>query len=143
MKNYINLSLMIGFLLMTASGFSKTTFEYDKKPSISAKNNLFAFKFYGELIKTEKENVFFSPFSISTALAMTYAGADKTTADEIANTFYFGPNDETFHAEYGEYLKNTFGQFGWEHRTGNSQSFMGRNEYEIFRCFLGFKRTSL
>lgn len=105
MKNYINLSLMIGFLLMATSGFAKTSFEYDKKPSIAVKNNLFAFKFYGELIKTEKENVFFSPFSISTALAMTYAGADKTTAEEIANTFYFGPNDEAFHTEYGEYLK--------------------------------------
>ncbi len=105
MKNNFNLVLMIGFLLIAPYGFSKTSFEYDKKPSISAKNNLFAFKFYSELIKTEKENVFFSPFSISTALAMTYAGADKTTAEEIANTFYFGPNEEAFHAEYGEYLK--------------------------------------
>lgn len=50
---------MIGFLLTTASGFSKTAFEYDKKPSISAKNNLFAFKFYSELIKTEKKMSFF------------------------------------------------------------------------------------
>jgi len=44
--------------------------------SIADSNNHFAFKLYNE-VKTEKpyQNLFFSPFSISTALAMTYAGA--------------------------------------------------------------------
>lgn len=75
-------------------------------PKKTAKaNNAFAFDLYHEITKTEAGNVFFSPFSISTALAMTYAGADSTTATEIQNTMHFGPNTDAFHISYGEYLK--------------------------------------
>jgi serpin B len=48
--------------------------------------------------------VFFSPFSISTALAMTYAGADGSNAKEMASTMHFEPNTRNFHMAYGKYL---------------------------------------
>jgi serpin B len=38
-------------------------------------------------------NLFFSPFSISSALAITYEGARGTTADEIRNVFHFPADD--------------------------------------------------
>ncbi|MEM2792925.1 MAG: serpin family protein, partial [Candidatus Bathyarchaeia archaeon] len=38
-------------------------------------NNRFAFELYSELSKTEKGNIFFSPYSIFSAIAMTYEGA--------------------------------------------------------------------
>ena len=38
-------------------------------------NNEFAFDLYAQLAKEQKGNIFFSPYSISTALGMTYAGA--------------------------------------------------------------------
>ncbi|MBI2108232.1 serpin family protein, partial [Candidatus Woesearchaeota archaeon] len=44
-------------------------------------NNKFAFELYSELDKSEKENIFYSPYSISAALAMTYEGAKGQTAD--------------------------------------------------------------
>ena len=45
-------------------------------------NNRFAFDLYSEY-KSEKGNIFFSPYSISTALAMTYEGARGKTAEEM------------------------------------------------------------
>ena len=43
-----------------------------------ADNNQFAFDLYGQL-KNNSGNLFFSPYSISTALAMTYAGSRNNT----------------------------------------------------------------
>ncbi|MBW2995960.1 serpin family protein [Candidatus Woesearchaeota archaeon] len=51
-------------------------------------NNEFAFDLYKELDQ-EGKNVFFSPYSISTAVAMTYEGAKGDTAKEIADVFHF------------------------------------------------------
>lgn len=53
--------------------------------------NEFAFDLYKEIAKTEKGNIFFSPFSISSALAMTYAGARGKTAEEMAKVLHFPP----------------------------------------------------
>ena len=55
------------------------------------------------MIKTN-QNIFFSPFSISTALAMTYAGANGGTAAEMAKAMHFGANEPDFHYAYGSYL---------------------------------------
>jgi len=52
-------------------------------------NNEFAFDLYFELNKNEKGNIFYSPYSISGALAMTYEGAKAQTADEIKSVFHF------------------------------------------------------
>jgi serpin B len=72
--------------------------------TIAQNNNLFAFDLYQRVAEKEDGNLFFSPFSISTALAMTYAGADAQTATEMAKTMHFGPNEPDFHYAYGSYL---------------------------------------
>jgi serpin B len=64
-------------------------------------NNLFAFDAYGRLRETKDGNLFFSPFSISTALAMTYAGAAGETAAEMSDALRFDPDQENFHPSYG------------------------------------------
>jgi serpin B len=51
-------------------------------------NTEFAFNLYQRLRKAEG-NLFFSPYSISTALAMTYAGARGDTEVQIAHALHF------------------------------------------------------
>ena len=56
-------------------------------------NNSFAFSLYSGLSKTEAgKNIFISPYSISTAIAMTYEGAGNTTAAQMRQALRF-PED--------------------------------------------------
>ena len=71
-------------------------------------NNKFAFELYSELNKNEEGNIFYSPYSISAALAMTYEGAKGQTADEIKSVFHFPENNilrPNFAAVYNEINK--------------------------------------
>jgi serine protease inhibitor len=59
---------------------------------VAGPNSLFAAELYAQLSQADG-NVFFSPHSISTALAMTYAGARGNTEAEMAKTLHFAlPN---------------------------------------------------
>jgi serpin B len=52
-------------------------------------NNDFALKLYTKLAEQQEGNLFFSPYSISTALAMTYAGARGRTEAQMAEVMHF------------------------------------------------------
>jgi serpin B len=56
-------------------------------------NNTFAFDLYQSL-KTQAGNLIYSPYSISLALAMTYAGARGETDLQMAQTLHFLPQDQ-------------------------------------------------
>lgn len=56
-------------------------------------NNKFAFDLYSKY-KTEEGNIFISPYSISTALMMTYEGAKGQTAKEMQEVIYIPENAE-------------------------------------------------
>ena len=71
-------------------------------------NNKFAFDLYSELDKSEQGNIFYSPYSISAALAMTYEGAKGQTADEMKSVFHFPESNilrPNFAAIYNEINK--------------------------------------
>lgn len=83
-------------------------------------NNKFAFDFYHELAKIEEENIFYSPYSISSALAITYEGAKGRTAEEIQSVFHFPEIDDlrpNFAAIYNQLNKR---RAPYELRTGNA-----------------------
>ena len=61
-------------------------------------NNDFAFDLYRTLADDTDGNIFFSPYSISTALAMTYAGARGNTEVEMAKVLHFTPPQDQLHA---------------------------------------------
>lgn len=62
-------------------------------------NNDFALNLYHELSTTEG-NIFVSPYSISQALAMTYAGATGQTAEEMAETLQFNVGHPALHEAF-------------------------------------------
>ncbi|HOI12541.1 MAG TPA: serpin family protein [Methanoculleus sp.] len=63
--------------------------------SVSTGNNRFAADLYRHLASDPEnagKNIFFSPYSISSALAITYEGARGTTADEIGSVLHLPQN---------------------------------------------------
>ncbi len=56
-------------------------------------NNAFALELYNEL-RSEGGNLILSPYSISLALAMTYAGARGNTEAQMAQALHFAPQNE-------------------------------------------------
>ena len=62
-------------------------------------NTAFAFELYSSLEK--KGNLFISPYSISTALAMTYAGAKGNTAQQMSKVLHFSTQHKSFHPSFG------------------------------------------
>jgi serpin B len=86
-------------------------------------NNQFAFELYSELNKDPEQqgkNIFYSPYSISAALAMTYEGAKGQTADEIKSVFHF-PENSTLRPNFAA-IYNSINEGGkaYELRTGNA-----------------------
>jgi len=68
-------------------------------------DNTFAFDLYGQL-RHRDGNLFFSPASISTALAMAYAGARGDTASEMAKTLHFTLPQAQLHPAMGALLSD-------------------------------------
>lgn len=64
-------------------------------------NSQFAFDLYHSL-EDGAGNIIYSPYSISTALAMVYAGARDTTASQMAATLHFEPPQDELHAIFAE-----------------------------------------
>lgn len=65
-------------------------------------NNRFAFDLYHRLRAENSGNLFYSPCSISTALAMTYAGARGETATQMARALHFDLPPDRLHPAYRE-----------------------------------------
>jgi serpin B len=86
----ILLLLLVSLTVLPLSA-GKTTTE-----TLVKGNTAFAVKLYRELERTEG-NIFFSPYSISTALAMTYGGARGNTAKQMADVLHFIPDNNVLH----------------------------------------------
>jgi len=68
--------------------------------ALVAGNSTFAWDLY-EALAPSDGNLFFSPFSLSAALGMTYGGARGETATEMADVLAIGLEDPAFHAAFG------------------------------------------
>jgi len=62
---------------------------------VAMTNNEFCFDLLLNVSQNDSGNVFFSPYSISDALAITYEGAAGQTAEEIQSVFHFPADDDS------------------------------------------------
>jgi len=105
-------------------------------------DNEFAFDLYGRL-RHHDGNLFFSPNSISTALAMTYAGARGDTADEMARALHFTLPPEQLHPAFGALVRELNGagrKRGYQLSVANA--LWGRKGYGFKDDFLRLARAN-
>ncbi len=67
--------------------------------ALAAGNTAFALDFY-QAVRSQKGNLFYSPYSLSLALGMTYGGARGETATQMANTLRFSLPPERLHPAF-------------------------------------------
>jgi len=80
----------------------------DDLNQLATANRTFALDLYHQL-ETMDGNLFYSPYSISSALAMTYAGAEGKTAEEMAAVFHFLMEEGRLHPAFNaldQYLES-------------------------------------
>ena len=103
-KVFFGLFIILVSLMASCGAKKRTSSQSDPYDtmSIEMRNNNFAWDIFRVISPEQNTNLIVSPFSISTALAMTYAGADGQTEEQMSRTLYFSPNDEAFHAAFSE-----------------------------------------
>jgi len=72
--------------------------EADRR-TLADRNSTFAFDLY-QALREEDGNLFYSPYSISLALVMTYAGARGETAQQMVDTLYFALDQDSLHPAF-------------------------------------------
>ncbi|MCI5118423.1 MAG: serpin family protein, partial [Candidatus Electrothrix sp. LOE1_4_5] len=76
-------AIALSFLLIVLSCSRVSAAEQTNEKILVQDNSAFAMELYQKL-RASDGNIFFSPYSISTALAMTYGGARGNTEKEMA-----------------------------------------------------------
>lgn len=94
----IVLVALFGTVLNTTSQAQSDT---NQLQALARSNNAFALDLYARL-KTTGGNLFFSPSSISTCLAMVYSGARGQTAAQMAQTLHFNAEPAPLSAAFGQ-----------------------------------------
>ena len=89
---FLSLSLILFFRQLEAE-------VNDDVASIVNGNTEFTLALHSKL-KRKNQNLFFSPLSITSALAMTYAGARQNTAIQMAKTLYFTVDKVKIHTAF-------------------------------------------
>ncbi|XP_043835250.1 leukocyte elastase inhibitor-like [Dromiciops gliroides] len=102
---------------------------------LSVANTRFAVELYKELVETHpKENIFISPFSISTALAMVLVGARGNTAAQVSKTLHFDEVDE-IHSRF-QSLNTSINKSGTSYILKLANRLFGENTYNFLSEFL-------
>ena len=112
-KVFLSITMVVVLLTLTACGTAslgevlRSGKERVTSPDVSDTdlarlvegNSAFAFDLY-QALKGEEGNLFYSPYSISVALAMTYAGARGETEQQMAETLKFLLSQEDLHPAF-------------------------------------------
>lgn len=88
-------------ILFLCFGLSAEISAEETMQDLVQRNTAFALDLYLQ-VKKPGENVFYSPYSISTALAMVYAGAREETEKEMAAALHFSLDQKDLHPLFHE-----------------------------------------
>jgi serpin B len=109
---------------------------------VAEAGNRFAFDLYAQL-RDAPGNLFFSPASISVALAMTYAGASESTEAEMAKTLHFVSPKTRLHEQMQALLASWNAADGTQGiRLAVANRLWGQADYEFLDAFLRITRES-
>ena len=152
-KQKIITGIMVTILLVVASFASIHLFDfwpevsgqplaidtYATNESVSALTvsmNAFAMDIYQHMSQGNMENIFFSPYSIFVALAMTYEGARNDTAGEMQSVLNFLQNNETTLCSFGR-IYNLLNQ-DKEYILNTANALWIQENYPFFKGYLEF-----
>ncbi|PIU62158.1 proteinase IV [archaeon CG07_land_8_20_14_0_80_38_8] len=107
----------------------------DGVSSVASANNLFALEMYSNISASESGNIFFSPYSISTAMSMVYEGAVGETAEQIGLIFHFPVNDSVRHSSVAAVYNALNNGSGYTLSTANA--LWVQEDYPFLENYLG------
>ena len=79
---------------------SPSTVQHEQLQGLIEGNTAFALELYPKVERTPG-NVFFSPYSVSSCLAIAYAGARGQTESQMAKVLHFSKAQEQLHSAFG------------------------------------------
>jgi len=104
-------------------------------------NNAFAIDLYKRLAEKDG-NVVVSPYSIRTALALTFAGARGPTADQMQKVLYFaGLPDQKLHTAFDAVARKIQSDASGDYRLLVANALWGQKDYQFRSEFLELART--
>lgn len=139
MKKILYILLIACFLISVTScsiekeHLNETKSTTEGVAALVTANNQFAFELYSQIDNTDEENIFFSPYSISTALAMTYEGARGSTAEEMQAVFHF-PDDMR---QNNAWIYNSINAIENEYQLNTANALWTSQNYVFLQEYLG------
>lgn len=124
---------------------SPVSLRFEEKPSkgqpgdqkkVVGGNTQFALDLYGKL-KDKGGNLFVSPYSVSTALAMTYAGARQQTARQMESTLHFPVKSDRLHESFSRLIKQSSSRRPKDYQLHIANALWGQKGYPFRREFVG------
>ena len=103
---------------------------------VVAGHNRFAWDLYAELADDDDGNVFFSPFSTTSALGLTAAGAEGDTLDEMAAAMGIPADAAAWHAALGALTQDLSGNLGRGYTLHIANRLFGQADYPFETSFL-------
>jgi len=104
--------------------------------AVADSNNQFAFDFYRSInASDEGKNIFVSPFSVSTALAMTFEGSRGDTQKQMAGVLHFNLPDADRQAGFSALLAEINGGQAKHYKLEVANALWGQKEYRFEPSF--------
>lgn len=134
-----SITLVLAAVCMVSALCSKAYSNGEPQDSIAANINAFALDLYGNL-KDQEGNLFLSPYSISAALAMTFAGAGGDTKTQMADVLHVDPG-QNIHLRFAELEKSlTEKASAGSYQLHIANALWGQEGYPFLASFLTLNR---